>query len=279
MFPETVAIEELTVVQKRDLRIIKPTLLTKHPFMSILAVLIFYYISTLLSSYLFELILAPIWTDPWIGPYWIEIVPLNILMIIFYNLISLILFFVIIPKIIGVSYKKQEITQFLKKIKARWLKSLIKYFLFGLILAVIVLFFLFSTNLSFILSIYLPIWWRVEYFSLTLYSSEIVWQELVFRGIILTILLETKSKKKTILLNSLIQSVFSFMVLVISINTPFTQFLPSLVFLFIANTFMNAFLAYLRIKTNSIIPGIFVQIVIYILAVPISLSWFAAIFY
>ncbi|MHA2217253.1 MAG: CPBP family glutamic-type intramembrane protease, partial [Candidatus Hodarchaeales archaeon] len=278
MFPKIKEDEEIYEDQKRVLRIIKPTLFSKHPIRSILVVLILYYLSTLFSRFL-ESILIPSWDSPWIEQYWINLAVYNILMLVLYNLSSLALFVVLIPQVFGIPYGKQPITQYLESIKSGWLKPLVKYFLWGLIVVIGVLIFLFTTGFLLTGIVSFPVWMNIQNFAFILYSSEIIWQEVVFQGILLTILLENKGKKTSIFLNSLIYLVFSLLELNIAINFPLTLYLPVLIFLLIISTFLSAFFAFLRIKTGSILPGILGHITLYLISFPISLGWFIFISY
>ncbi|MHA2197186.1 MAG: CPBP family glutamic-type intramembrane protease [Promethearchaeota archaeon] len=272
MLPKISVIEELS---KDHRQFIIPTRFSGHHYKSIVVVLILYYLTTMFSRYLIGLIF---W-GPMGGPNWTSLALSYFLNLVLYNIGSFALFFVLIPKVLGIPYGRQRITQFLKSIKASWLKPLIKYFLWGFILAIGLLIFFTSTNLVFFGDLYYQIWMRYEYFLLIIYSSEVIWQEVVFRGITLTILQENRSKKKAIFLNTLISSAFNFVMLLFSVSNPFTSFFPSLFFMIIVNILISAFLSYLSIKVNSILPGIIFQITLFLLGIPISLAWFVSISY
>ena len=171
--------------------------------------------------------------------------------VILFNLSFIPLFFIMFPRILGLPNGKQPINLYLTSIKANWLKPLNKILLVASI-CMLAIFITYPISEDLI---------QIDdaFISLLLTSSLFFWQELLFRGIILTMLLRTKKKLTAIILNACV-----FLLFYLVPRFIFVPFYPSdllSIILFSLPIFLiHIILAFLCVKTNNILPGIIVQI-------------------
>lgn len=244
----------------------KQTTFTQHGWLSIIILSIFYSLTVYLSSLLLHnLQLVDNFPSIWFGYDWSSLV-----MLILFNLSYTPLLLLIIPKIFGLPYGKKSIKEYLGDIKVRWINSLLKYLLWASIgvIGVYLLSILIGALYGFFA--FIPISIGIQVFQVLGNSCYIFWQELFYRGVILTFLLKRRKKLQAIMLNALIYLVFSIFALLILfspygliIGETLLALLPFLVYSFIVGIIS----AYLCVKTNSIIPGILTQIIAYIIGI------------
>ncbi|MFX0031009.1 MAG: type II CAAX prenyl endopeptidase Rce1 family protein, partial [Candidatus Hermodarchaeota archaeon] len=220
-----------------------PTILKWHPWVSIFLLLF-------LDFCFLQLDMSIIREEsPYFDPS-IILYLMDILHVIIYNLAFASFLFILVPFALGLPYGRQSIRDYSNSIGLDWIKFALK----GLpIISIIVPFIL-------ILHVLLPSTVSIlnfntdiiYYSNLTIISffSYIFWQEILFRGVILRILLNKYSKQTAIFLNSIIFWLwFSFL--------HNQSIMISVLFLF-----LGFFLSFLSVKTNSLLPAIIISTLI-----------------
>jgi len=278
MFPIIPDFKAFSTIKPKYITEVKPTTFSKNRWLSIILLMILYFASNYLSIYLLNALLAPQWYDPWRDPYnEYGFVSISILLsIILYNFSQIILMIILIPKVIGVPYGRQQIKQYLLSIKARWVIFILKYFIWG---SCFVLFILLSFSLvNSIVNGEMFFLFGIEYDTLVviLNSSMLLWREVFFRGIILTILLKNRSNRKAIFLDACLFGIFTSMTILPVLFYPDGSiFIFSLLIYFIFSFLEGLFLAYLSIKKKNIFPGILALITLYLIGIPLpTFIWF-----
>jgi len=236
----------------------KPTMFTNYPWISIM-----------ISFLLF--LLTVIWSRHLIFPFlyrpYFEIT--NILKFFLYNLFFIVLICFIIPNILGIPSGRMPLKEYLTTIKA----ASIKYLLWGIvgvfalyIFNFIIVSFYYSTN-------YMPYGFYYVIFEWIVIASQIIWNELFFRGILLSTLQKNRRNNLAIFLNVIISSLFSLFALFLfqlfdefDVYFNFHGFLLYLILL----VGMNIILGYLSIRINSILPGILLLLILSAVGFPIS---------
>lgn len=233
----------------------KITRFTRHTWISIFLILFLFYINLIftnfiLSSFFFSNIMR-----------YLSI--FNIVGIILYNLSFIPLFFIMLPRILGVPNGKQLLDQYLVSVKANWLKPLLK--VLGWVSLGILLFYATSiiiTNI-FYQMFDLHIYVEYELLGIILNISFFFWQELSFRGIILTMLLKKKKKLAAIIINAFL--VLSFLLITrisLMLFDPYLPIVDIIIYLLMSSIiifFNQMVLAFLFVKTQNILPGIILQ--------------------
>ncbi len=173
-----------------------------------------------------------------------------------------ILLLILLPFLLDILEGRKSYKQFLKNLRITKIKPVLRILGLGILSAVIVLALArFAAYLGTIKSgFYLFDISRILGKESPLYTSLFpgIWEEVVFRGIILTMLLRIYSEKKSIIINGLL---FGFFHLVNLLNflfgTAFTiESLVSILFQVVYATAIGFFYAYLFVKTKSLIPSI-----------------------
>ncbi len=272
MFPHIPDFKTFPIIKPKYLKEVKPTTFSKNRWLSIVLLMVLFFASNLLSNYLLSPLLLTSQSFSPFGNY--RSVPISILLyIILYNFSQIILLIILIPKVIGVPYGRQPLKQYLESIKAKWVIYILKYFIWG---SCVVFFILLSfLLLDFInLGVYfIPASFSYEIFGVILSSSALLWQEVFFRGIILTILLNKRSNKKAIFLDACLFGIFStitYLPVFFVFFGPFGSiFMPSLLIIFILSFIEGLLLAYLSIKKNNIFPGILTLITLNLIGISI----------
>jgi len=242
----------------------KNTYLLRHPWISIFLLMILFFGTIYLLFYINQSIL-PIYYYYFYDPYQIEIVIKKLLILILYNLSSIVLLIIIIPKVLNLPHGKQPISQYLVSIKTRWPKKLTKYFIWGVSILIFLLFLISSICLIIDEVFYFEIW---DIFTLSLFFSNIIWQEVFFHGIILTILLENLNKRKAIFLDTLLLLIY-YIVFLDFAGFPLNLFSYFYIILIILLFSFPCYLfTYLSFKANSILPSIAAQFILCLIGVP-----------
>jgi len=236
----------------------KPTIFTHYPQISII-------ISFLL------LFLTVIWSQNLLSPFQYQnSLENSILTILIYNLIFMVLIFFIIPKIIGIPFGRMPLKKYLNSIKAGRPNSLFKSLLWGIV-GVFALFIFNSMVISFYYSTMYTYLYRMEndIYKWILIASQIVWNELFFRGILLTTLQKNKGKYWALFLNTIISSLFPLVLLYLF--EPFDYINMSDFNLYVILIFqMNLILGYLSIRADNILPGILALLILNTIVFSIS---------
>ncbi|MFX1313592.1 MAG: CPBP family intramembrane glutamic endopeptidase, partial [Promethearchaeota archaeon] len=216
-------------------------------------------ISITISSILFLVI--TIWSD-WLLLLYIltylnisyDIISISTLF--FYNLPFIGLIFLVIPKILGIPNGRIPLKKYLKNIK---LGSLTLY-------AFIFLFVLISISISFLPFYFnnIILWWAII-------VSKIFWNELFFRGIILTLLQKYNKQYLVILLNALISLLFSIILVWLFFLLEFYELFKLVIIVYPIYIFgISIFLTYLSIKANNILPCILIRVILNTIFLPIT---------
>jgi len=223
---------------------------------SFIIILVFYYLFGFPANYIIDL------NPPLLEPFYNATTALSfILSLGGYNLVYCSLFFLIIPKVFGFPFGKKTLTQYFDDIGMNWFRKFMKY-LIRVLLAFIGIYsiniILYTLNYS--LTSF-PILIPYYFFNSLFIISRNFWQEVSLRGIVMSKLLKTRKKRTTIIYGGLISSIFNLVPL-------FTTFiyLPNAIFpiliLWVYLFVVGLILSYLFAKTNSIIPGLILNIVL-----------------
>ena len=234
--------------------------------MSIPLIFILYIFSVNLSLFCLSLLPPP---DVSFFPFDERFNVFSLVIVFLFNISYLPLFVIFIPIILGLPYGKKSIKKYLDDVNMGWIKPILKYFLLGSISLIIFLFL--SVLISFIGSPFPglpPIYIDFEILAWIVQFCFILWQEVFFRRVFLTILSSRISKLKSVSLHAVMFSIFSCLSLLIAL--PFEIFSLMIIPYFILMYFIGISLGYVCIKTNSIIPGILTQIIAFTIGVPLS---------
>ncbi len=255
------------IIKERRLKFMKdavPTILTYHTWISMVLIFILFYINLILSNFFLSFIFTISTPMRFDYSYYYNIIILS--GVILFNFSFIPLFFIMFPRILGLPNGKQPIDQYLTSIKANWLISLKK----ALLWASVGIIAIFITN-TIIESIYYPIsegfiYYDSSFIFIFLNSSIFFWQELFFRGIILTMLLRSRKKSIAIILNASLVLIYILITqLILNPFVPYEPFENYLYYLILPSLsifLMQTILAFLCVKTNNILPGIIVQIIL-----------------
>lgn len=179
------------------------------------------------------------------------------------NLLLGTLIFGLYPKILGFHYNRQNYFIFFERIGMDWLKSIFRYIILSFaIFSLIILVFL-TLYLGFIVpyfssfsDIFMPnFYFTLTMLDLTWFIGFSIWQEIVLRGIILTILLHHFNKWTAITYSSFIH--LSFYITMIFLTYPYYLVINFQIFfvfpIILLYSLINSYLFY---KTHSLISGI-----------------------
>jgi hypothetical protein len=187
-----------------------------------------------------------------------------------------------IPKYVGLPYGKQPFKQYLDSTGLSWLKTMffkkyIKTILFT-ITSILIIYFITqailgvsSLNLSYFLTI-------VSIFTLFTFCF---WQEVLHRGIILTMLVGKYSQLWALILQTFITIIFKIFIFIVPIFPYMTpgvlspSYIPLVILDFICSSFISLILGYIYLKTRSLLPGL---ISIFILTIFLPISFFTPFF-
>ena len=263
-----------------------PTTFSKHIWFSILILLIVNFILFFLISFVISILYSMI--DPY--PYYLrpsfnedlKIVIQLMLVVMIPNLLYGFIWLYVIPKYVGLPYGKQPLKQNLDCTGLSWLKIMffkkyIKTILFTLTSILIIYFItqailgVSSLNLSYLLFIV----------TLLTFFTFCFWQEVLHRGIILTMLVGKYSQLWALLLQTfvtIIVKIFIFIVPIFPYITPGDlppSYIPLVILDFICSGSISLILGYIYLKTKSLLPGL---ISIFILTVFMPISFFIPFF-
>jgi hypothetical protein len=255
------------IIDKKEIEALyintRPTILTRHRLISIIILFILFYINMGLSS-VFLGILGPI--NPLLNyniGYLISVILMNL------SLVPL--FFFIIPKL-GLPNGRESLDNYLASIKLSWFKKSFKFILWALIgfICIFISHYLLagiSNDYFFIPEEFILI--NPYLMTLILYFGSFFWQELLYRGIVLTMLLRDRKNSHAILLNVLIVLIFNFIAQYIFTLPYFYNEQVIYVILSQVSSFIIQLIsAFLFVKTKSIIPGLAVHLLMMFIYVP-----------
>ena len=263
-----------------------PTVFSKHIWFSILILLIINFFLFFLISFVIGILYSMINLYPYylrqLPNEDLKIVMQLILVILIPNLLYGFIWLYIIPKYVGVPYGKQTFKQYLDCTGLSWLKTLffrkyIKTILFA-ITSIFIIYFITqailgvsSLNLSNLMMI----------FSLFTFFTFCFWQEVLHRGIILTMLVGKYSQLWALSLQTFITIIFKIFIFIVPIF-PYTtpgvlppSYIPLVILDLICSSFISLILGYIYLKTRSLLPGV---ISIFILTFFLPISFFIPFF-
>ncbi len=265
---------------------IVPTIFSKHIWLSIVILLIINFLLFFLISLVMAILSSMIDPYPFFLPRSfsedLKLLIQNLLIILVPNLLYGFIWLYVIPKYVGLPYGKQPFKQYLDCIGLSWVKSNffkkhIKAILFT-IPSIFIIYFITqaildlpSLNLSYL---------QIIVILLTLFTF-CYWQEILHRGIILTMLVGKYSQLWALLLQTFITIIvkaFVYIIPIFSYISPgvSSSYIISLVILdFICSSFISLILGYIYLKTGSLLPGL---ISIFILTIFLPISFFIPFF-
>ncbi len=241
------------IVREKKREVLKggiTTFFTNHIWISFVVLLIFFYINIAITGFLSNFFINISYLDPILDDY-MDV--FGLFGVVILNLSFLPLFLYIIPKYLGLPFGKKPINDYLNDIKAGWLPKFFKIFLWSLVGLILLLITEIIVNIPFSITpgmIYI----NLSIFMLIFNGCFVLWLELLFRGIILTTLLRSRRKVSAIIINASIVTFFYYI-------TSFFAYLNPYVFLtYVLLFFQNIIIAFLCVKTKSILPGILIRL-------------------
>ncbi|MFX0040930.1 MAG: type II CAAX prenyl endopeptidase Rce1 family protein [Promethearchaeota archaeon] len=243
----------------------KITRFTRHTWISIVLIFVLSYLNVIYSNFFFAYLF---FIDIW----W-SVNLMTIIGVILFNLSFIPLFFIMFPRILGVPNGKQLLDQYLVSVKANWLKPLLKA-LGWVILGILLFYIIYTTTTNSFYQSGFEISFDGELISFILNSSILFWQELLFRGIILTMLLKKRKKSAAIVINASLILIFllitQFSVLLFDPDIPeYFALVENTIWQLIIIFFNQIVLAFLFVKTQNIFPGIILQLLMMYINLPI----------
>jgi len=236
------------------------TLLGRHPWLGIMTLLFWYIIFLIVPSLIYRISVSPTFFATHLYLYYI---------IDFFGVA--ILFLVVVPLIMGLPNNRRY-GDFLESTGIINLKPVYRTIVLGVIAAIVTLAcMLLATFLATLFGATMI--FEPDLLINPLYPGNIygmlkpgIWEEVAFRGIILVLLLKLYSKKTSIIVNGVIFGTFHLVNILTAIlyawifeiepEPSFIGFIILTLFQVLYTTFFGFFLAYLFIKTRSVIPCI-----------------------
>jgi membrane protease YdiL (CAAX protease family) len=234
------------------------TWFTRHGWVSIFLLVILYFIFLILTNYIpffYYLTFYPPRVNS--NSFYIPVLMFPIIL----NLIFASLWIVIVSKVLGLPKGKQSINNYLNSIGLGLSKKLFLVILTN----ILILFFIYIVftvflyqNLNFMI-------FNLSMLSIIIIFTHIFWQEVAFRGVISTILLNKYTISTATIINSfiyLIISIVPFFIIPFGVYIPFFE-----LFIYAIYSFgFGLLFAYLYAKSKSLIPGIIANILLLCIA-------------
>jgi membrane protease YdiL (CAAX protease family) len=234
------------------------TWFTRHGWVSIFLLVILYFIFLILTNYIpffYYLTFYPPRVNS--NSFYIPVLMFPILL----NIIFASLWIVIVSKVLGLPKGKQSINNYLNSIGLGLSKKLFLVILTN----ILILFFIYIVftvflyqNLNFMI-------FNLSMLSIIIIFTHIFWQEVAFRGVISTILLNKYTISTATIINSfiyLIISIVPFFIIPFGVYIPFFE-----LFIYAIYSFgFGLLFAYLYAKSKSLIPGIIANILLLCIA-------------
>ena len=244
--------------KKKDQKI---SWLGEHPWMGIFVLLFLYYLFLILPGLIYAFFVSPTF-------YTTHLYVAHLI-----DFFGVALFFIVfVPFVLGLP-NKRNFVDYTRDIRILNIKPVFRTIVLGFITAIITLAcMLLATYLTTLTSptgqvIFDPSY-LIDPTTINVYTAlrPGIWEEVAFRGVILVLLLKLYSKRTSIILNGIIFGAFHSMNIVTGIlNALFfeaefnNETIFEILFQVIYTTFLGIFLAYLFIKSNSLIPCIIVH--------------------
>ena len=260
-------------------KILNPTFFTRHLWISVITVLIFNFIFYFIRNYidLFFHLFIPQPAPSLRGI--IGFVDLLLFFAYYYgplivsNIFFIWIYFVIIPKKLGIPFGSKRTSQFLDDTGLNWIKPIyanLRYIIFGSISTIAIMFFyyFYTTNYFY--------YYNLNEFYNIIYIINIgFWFEIVFRGILLNVFINKYKIRYAILLHLLIIVIFYLFNIFIQVpmldgfNLFFFIF-EFLIFFLIIGGF-NLIMDYVYVKTKSLLPNIIIAFSFIFFTYPIGM--------
>ncbi len=237
------------------------TWLSEHPWMGIFILLFLYVIFLILPGFIYAIFVNPSF----------HTTHLYVAHIIDFFGVA-ILFLIIVPFALGIP-NGRGFVGYTKGIRVVNIKPVFRTIVFGFIAAIVTLAcMLFATYLTTLTSATGQVLFDPSLLinpeTINIYTSlrPGIWEEVAFRGIILVLLLKIYSERTSIIINGVLfggfhlVNIFTAFLSLILFGTEFNnETIIGVLFQVLYTTFLGIFLAYLFIKTNSLIPCIIVH--------------------
>ena len=261
-------------------KILNPTFFTRHPWTSVVTVLIFNFIFYFMRNFI-DLFFHSFMTQPvpslrdvfgfidilsFFAYYYGPLIISNILFIWIYLLL--------IPKKLGIPFGSKRTSQFLDDTGLNWIKPIysnLRYIIVGSIstIATMFFFYFFTTNYFY--------YYNFDVFYNFIYSVNVgFWFEIVFRGILLNVLTTKYKIKSAVFLHLLIITIFYlfniFMQLPILLDGfNFFFFMSQFLMIFLIIGGFNLIMDYVYVKTKSLLPNIIIALLFIFFTYPIGM--------
>ena len=254
-------------------KIERPNFFTRHVWVSVITLLtinfIFLIVGYLVSNLLYLIIPMPrieYLDNPGAILDYLLYFAYYYVPLLVYNVLFIIIYFIFIPKNIGIPYGRKQPKRFLDEIGLGWMKEGIKssrYVILGLILIILLLLFVLFISNPYSISYYF-----YENFFLFSTINQVIWSEIVYRGILLNLLRTRYKDRIANLLHSL--TVFGYIFFIpLLLVSPFNllyflDFLYLFQFIITGLIFLSFhfIMGYIFIKTKSLLPNIIIIILI-----------------
>jgi hypothetical protein len=258
---------DMTKFQSSFRSVEAPTFFTRHIWISIFVIFVLRILINnligIVTTFIFSIF--PSWTYPFDLFDNLIFILYNLTPFIIYSFFYALLYFIFVPKVLGIPYGKKSVRPYLNDIGCNWLRYIFKYsrsILVGTILMIALIFgfFYFGVNIT---SIFDP------YGNLMMINNLIsgFWFEFTFRGLILTYLSTRYKKNAALLLHILVVCVFTFLspsILFFGITNYIFQFLIYLLFF----TSYNLILGYIFLKSKNLLPNMIIIVILTFLFFP-----------
>jgi hypothetical protein len=244
------------IIRKKRKEIVKeavPTYFTDHIWVSTIICFVLFFITLFISSGISSFLISLSYNYPLPFEY---LNLFSVIGIIVFNLSFFPLFFYVIPRGLGLPYGKQDLNRYLKNINLGWLTKLKKYLIWSFIGIFSFIIINIIVNLPTIVFYPGIVFMHQQTLYLILNISNAFWQELLYRGIFLTMLQRTRKNSIAVILNVVTIMVFFLLSQFIVFPAFYLYMGISSIITFFFSQILSAIL---YIKTKSIIPGILMQ--------------------
>jgi len=214
------------------------------------------------------------------GSYNDDLRPIIIMIIVILipNLIYAFLLFYVVPKYIGLPYGRQPFKQYLDCTGLSWLKNIVNKNNFKTILFICSSIFIIYFMTQIMLGAYsLSFYYMLYIVSWLVSLSFCFWQELLHRGIFLTMIIGKYSFKKAMWIQSILTilpKTVIYLIFMLSFTDPsihLSSIVTSIIIDLVISSFISIILGYVYLKKGSLLPGL---ISIFILTIFMPIGFF-----
>ena len=259
-----------------------PTFFTLHPWASVAILLIFDFVFNVISSYLTSFFHS-ITVQPIIWLSDSGYIEFLIFLAYYYgplivnNIVFILIYFILIPKKLGIPFGKKNTSEFLDDTGLSWIKPIyrnLRYIIFGSISIMIMMFFL-----NFSSDNWYPNYYIYEFLTLINIINVGIWIEITYRGLLLNVLTTKYKKRYAILLHLLIIFIYYYLFTGISsfplmFNYDLSAFFYQLLFSILIVLGYHFIMDYIFIKARNLLPNIIITILFILFYYPISFPFY-----